>query len=124
MIVQDIKNAVDCVINRDDGKVHRIIGPGSAKVIGDVIGCHFNMDGAKPTGRKVIWCFLMDPYSYEWRITFVIDRNMIRTYAKNMIAHFVPADGTRRNESICNNLLSEFEVRSACAFYLLFSFTF
>ena len=131
LIVQGIKNAVDHVINRDDGKFDRIFGPGSAKVISDVIGCRFNMDGVKPTGRKVglideyhIWCFLMDPFNYEWRITFVIDGNMIRTYAKNMIAHFVPADGTRRIESIRNDLLSEFEVRRTCAFYLLFSFTF
>ncbi len=131
LIVQGITNAVDRVINGDDGKFDRILGPGSAKVISDVIGCRFNMDGAKPTGCKVgliheyhIWCFLMDPFNYEWRITFVIDGNMIRTYAKNMIANFVLVDGTRRNESIRNNLLSEFEVRSACAFYLLFSFTF
>ncbi len=131
LIVQGIKNAVVCVINGDNGKFDWILGPGSAKAISDVIGCPFNMDGAKPTGRKVglideyhIWCFLMDPFNYEWRITFVIDGNMIQTYTKNMIAHFVPADGTRRNEPIRNDLLSEFEVRSACAFYLLFSFTF
>ena len=59
--------------------------------------------------------FLMDPFNYEWRITFTIDGNMIRTNAKNMIAHFVPADGTRRNESVRNNLLSEFEVSSVHA---------
>jgi hypothetical protein len=42
------------------------------------------MDGAKPRGSKVglideyhIWCFLMDPFNYEWRITYVIDGNMI-----------------------------------------------
>ncbi len=132
LIVQGIKNAVDCVINGDDGKFDQILGLGSAKVISDVLDCcFFLMDGAKPTGCKVglideyhIWCFLMDPFNYEWCITFVIDGNMIRTYTKNMIAHFVLADGTRRNESIRNNLLSEFEVRSACACYLLFSFTF
>ncbi len=85
-----------------------------------MIDCHFYMDGAKPTGRNVglideyhIWCFLMDPFNYEWCITFTIDGNMIQTYVKNMIAHFVPADGTRRKESVCNDLLSEFEVRSA-----------
>ena len=49
-----------------------------------MIDCCFNMDGAKPPGRKVglideyhIWCFLMDPFNYEWRITFTIDGNMI-----------------------------------------------
>jgi hypothetical protein len=131
LIVQGIKNAVDSVINGDNGKFDQILSPGSAKVISDVIGCRFNMDGAKPTGCMVglideyhIWGFLMDPFNYEGCIIFVIDGNMIQTYAKNIIAYFVPANGTRRNESIRNNLLSEFEVRSACAFYLLFSFTF
>jgi hypothetical protein len=37
LIVQGIKNAVDRVINGDDGKFDRILGPGSAKDIKDVI---------------------------------------------------------------------------------------
>jgi hypothetical protein len=75
---------VDHVINGDNGKFDQILGPGSAKVISDVIGCHFNMDSTKPTGCKVglideyhIWCFLMDPFNYEWHIIFVIDGKMI-----------------------------------------------
>jgi hypothetical protein len=86
LIVQGIKNAVDRVTNGDNGKFDRIFGPGSAKVISDVIGCRFNMDSLKPTGCKVglideyhIWCFLMNPSNYEWCITFVIDGNMIQT---------------------------------------------
>ncbi len=113
---------MDCVINGDDGKFDQILGPGSAKEIKDVIDCCFNMDGAKPPGRKVglideyhIWCFFMDPFNYEWCNTFTFDGNMIRTSAKNIIAHFVPADGTRRNESVHNNLLSEFEISGAHA---------
>jgi hypothetical protein len=84
LIVQGIKNAMDPVINGDDGKFDQILGLSSAKEIMDVIDCHFNMDGAKPPGRKVglsdeyhIWCFLMDPFNYEWHITFTIDGNMI-----------------------------------------------
>ncbi len=84
LIVQGIKNAVDRVINGDDGKFDWILGLGSAKEIKDVIDCCFNMDGAKPPGHKVglideyhIWCFLMDPFNYEWCITFTIDGNMI-----------------------------------------------
>jgi hypothetical protein len=122
LIVQGIKNTVDCVINRDDGKFDWTLGLGSAKEISNVIDCCFNIDGAKPTGQKVglideyrVWCFLIVPFNYEWHITFTIVCNMIRTCAKNMIAHFVPADGTRRNESIHNDLLSELEVRNACA---------
>jgi hypothetical protein len=53
LIVQGIKNAVDCVIKGDDGKLDWIPGLGPAKVIGNVIDCCFNMDGAKPPGRKV-----------------------------------------------------------------------
>jgi hypothetical protein len=75
---------VDCVINGDDGKFDWILGLQSAKEISNVINCLFNMDGAKPTGRKVglideyhIWCFLMDLFNYEWRITLTIDGNMI-----------------------------------------------
>jgi hypothetical protein len=55
------------------------------------------MDGARPPGHKIglideyhIWCFSMDLFNYKWCITFAIDGNMIPTFAKNMIAHFVP----------------------------------
>ncbi len=75
LIVQGIKNAVDCIIKGEDGKFDQILGPRSANVITNVIDCHFNMDGAKPPGRKVrlvheyhIWCFFMDPFNYEWCI--------------------------------------------------------
>jgi hypothetical protein len=73
------------------------------------------MDGAKCPGSKVglvdeyyIWCFLMDPfnYDYEWCIIYIIDGNMIQKFTKKMIAHFVPAYGTRRAETIRNDLLS------------------
>jgi hypothetical protein len=125
LIVQSIKNAVDCIIKGEDGKFDWILGPGSADAISDVIDCCFNRDGAKPCGSKVglidehhIWCFLMDPFNYEWRITYVIDGNMIQTFAKNMIAHFFPADGTRRTETDCSDLLAEFEVRISLAIAL------
>ncbi len=55
MIVQGIKNAVDHVINGDNGKFNWILGPGSAKEIEDVIDCHFNMDGAKPPGSYLVF---------------------------------------------------------------------
>ncbi len=84
LIVQGIKNAVDRIIKGEDGKFNRILGPGSAEVITNVIDYQFNMDGAKPPGSKVglideyhIWCFLMDPFNYKWRINYVIDGNMI-----------------------------------------------
>lgn len=111
--VRAIKNAVD-----EDGKFERIFGPGAAKVITDVIDCWFNMDGKKPHSRKVVlldryhvWCFLMDPFNYEWRITFIIDGKLIWDLAMEMIAHFVPKDGTKRIESFQRDLMSEFEVR-------------
>jgi hypothetical protein len=125
LIVQGIENAVDCIIKGGDGQFNWILGPRSAKVITNVIDCWFNMDGAKPPGSKVglideyhIWFFLMDPFNYEWWITYVIDSNMIQTFVKNMIAYFVPDDGMRRTETICSDLLSEFEVRSALAIEL------
>jgi hypothetical protein len=125
LIVWGIKNAVDHIITGEDQKFDQILGPGSAKVITNIIDCQFDMDGAKPPGGKVglideyhTWCFLMDQFKYEWCITYVIDGNMIQTFAKNMIAHFVLADGTRKTETICSYLLSEFEVRSALAIEL------
>jgi hypothetical protein len=73
LIIQGIKNAVDCIIKGEDGKFDWILGPGSANAISYVIDCCFNMDGAKPCGSKVglideshIWCFLIDPFNYEW----------------------------------------------------------
>jgi hypothetical protein len=84
LIVQGIKNSVNCISNGDDGKFDRVLGAGSAKEIADVIDCCYNMDGAKPSGSNVglfdeyhIWCFLMDPFSYEWRITFAINGHLI-----------------------------------------------
>ncbi len=122
MIVQGLKNTVDCIIKGENGNFDWILGPGSANVITYVINCWFNMDGAKPPYSKVglideyhIWCFLIDPFDYEWCITYVIDGNMIQTFATNMIAHFVLADGTRRTDTIHSDLLSEFKVRSALA---------
>jgi hypothetical protein len=122
LIVQGIKNTVDCIINVDNGKFDRVLGAGSAKKIAYVIDCCFNMDVTKPPGSKVglideyhIWSFLMDPFSYEWCITFILDGTLIRKCAKNMIDHFVPADGTRTNDIVRNDLLSKFEVRSALA---------
>jgi len=96
-----IKNAVD-----EDGKFEQIFGQGAAKVITDVIDCWLNMDGKKPLGRKValldryhVWCFLMNPFNYEWRITFIMDGKLIWDLAMEMIAQFVPKDGTKRIES-------------------------
>jgi hypothetical protein len=64
LIVQGIKNVVDCIIKGEDGKFDHILDPGSAKVITNVIDCQCNMDSAKPLGSNVglvdeyhIWCF-------------------------------------------------------------------
>ena len=91
---------------------------GAAKVITDVIDCWFGMDGKKPPGRKVtlldryhLWCFLMDPFNYEWCITFIMDGKLIRDLAMEVIARFIPEDGTKGIESFQRDLMSEFEVR-------------
>jgi hypothetical protein len=116
LIVQGIKNAVECIIKGDNGKFDQILGLGSSTA-SDVIDCCFNMGGFKLPGSKFglideyhIWCSLsdMDKLNYEWCITFVINGNMIQTFARNMIAHFAPADGTIRTEFVPNDLLSEF----------------
>jgi hypothetical protein len=43
----------DRIINGDDVKFDRVLGPGSAKEIADIIDCCSNMNGAKPPGSKV-----------------------------------------------------------------------
>jgi len=59
-----------------------------------------------------IWCFMVDPYSDEWRYSFKFaNEGGLWTLATNMIAHFVPAD-KEDVEKTCRDLGDEFEVHS------------
>ena len=56
------------------------------------------MDGRDTEGRKVglldrhhLMCFLVDPFSYEWRSTFLLDTNRGELVTE-MIQKFVPLD--------------------------------
>jgi hypothetical protein len=76
------------------------------------------MDGKKRPGCKValldryhLWCFCMDPFNYEWCITFIMDDKHIWDLATEMIAPLVLKDGTKGIESFQRDLMSEFEVR-------------
>ena len=58
----------------------------------------FNMDGSDPDGRKVglldrhhLMCFLVDPFSWEWRHTFLLQTNL-KQIVREMVQKFVPLD--------------------------------
>ena len=59
-----------------------------------------------------IWCFLVDPYSWEWRNIFKIEgEGGLRVHAKKMIAHFVTPREYNYLETRAS-ILAEFEVSS------------
>ena len=102
LLVQALRNSINKAITAHDGKFDRVLGPGSAREIADMIRIRFNMDGYNPPGRKVglldchhIWCFLCDPFNHEWRSKFIIEGNL-KVHVTEMINHFIPldADGT------------------------------
>ena len=115
LAVQALKNGVTKTIEHDDGKFDRLLGPGATQQVKDVLEVRFNMDGQTPPGRKVglldelhIWCFMVDPYSGDWRRKFKIQGNF-RDIATRMIAHFVP-DDEDGFMSIREELMKEFMV--------------
>ena len=76
-LVQALRNDLNKGLNVEDGKFDWIFGEGSRKEVAQMIRAHFNMDGRDPSGRKVglldrkdLMCFLVDPFSWEWRSTF------------------------------------------------------
>ena len=88
----------------------------------DMLACRFNLDGAETSGRKVgfmdqyqIWCYLVDPFSWVFRSQFKLAGNL-RSFAINMIKHFVP-ETEEKYEETRKILLEEFEV---CAITIAF----
>ena len=94
-------------------------------MVRDTIRVRFNMDDKKPKGRKVgmldsyqLWAHIMDPFAYVWRDKF--DVGNLRALAKEMIAHYVPANaGTelhvRRHR---DELMLEFQVSNCATFHI------
>ena len=77
LLVQGLRNDLNKGLNVDNGKFDVILGKGSRKEVADMIRERFNMDGRDPSGRKVgsldrkdLMCFLVDPFSWEWRSRF------------------------------------------------------
>ena len=98
LLVQALRNSINKAISVDDRKFDRVLGPGSAAEIANMIRERFNMDGKSPSGRKVglldshhIWCFICDPFNFEWREKFKIAGNL-RVHVQEMIDHFIPLD--------------------------------
>ena len=66
--------------------------------VANMIRERFNMDGRDPSGRKVglldrkdLMCFLVDPFSWEWRSIFFLDTNMAELVTE-MVNHYIPVD--------------------------------
>ena len=117
LLVQALRNSINKAITAHDGKFDRVLGPGSAREIADMIRIRFNMDGYNPPGRKVglldchhIWCFLCDPFNHDWRSKFIIKGNL-KVHVTEMINHFIPldADGTSTTR---HKLHKDFKVRT------------
>ena len=96
LLVQALKNGLESAVQADDGLFDRVLGPGSAREIMDLLGPRFNMDGKKPAGQKVglldpyhLWAHIVDPHVGEWRSTVVLPRS-VREIAREMIDHFIP----------------------------------
>ena len=77
LLVQALKNDINKGLNIDNGKFDVVLGEGSAVEVANMIRGRFNMDGRDPSGRKVglldrkdLMCFLVDPFSWEWRSIF------------------------------------------------------
>ena len=117
LVVKALQNSIVRVVEGDNFDLN--LGAGAGKEVMEVLGVRFNLDGSPVPGRKVgfldefhIWCFMVDPYSDEWRNSFKFaNEGGLRALATNMIAHFVPAD-EEDAEKTCRDLRNEFEVRS------------
>ncbi len=111
-----MRNGINKTITEENCSFDHVLGTGSAKEIADMIRCRFNMDGSDPEGRKVglldkhhIWCFLCDPFNYEWRSTFKIE-GTLRRHVLDMVEHFIPLDNDGAPTSR-ERITKEFEVR-------------
>jgi len=117
LVVKALQNSIVWVVEGDTFDLN--LGAGAGKEVMEVLGVRFNLDGSPVPGRKVgfldefhIWCFMVDPYSDEWRNSFKFaNEGGLRALATNMIAHFVPAD-EEDAEKTRRDLRDEFEVSS------------
>ena len=98
LLVQALRNDINKGLNIGDGKFDKVLGKGSAMEVANMIRERFNMDGRDPSGRKVglldrkdLMCFLVDPFSWEWRSTFFLETNMAELVTE-MVNHYIPLD--------------------------------
>ena len=126
LLVQGLRNDLNKGLNVDNGKFDVILGEGSRKEVADMIRERFNMDGRDPSGRKVglldrkdLMCFLVDPFSWEWRSRFFLQTSMAELVTE-MIEHFIPldADGSSESQERVNK---EYQVRS-CLSLLIYKY--
>ena len=98
LIVQALWNGIEEALNVGDGLFDHVLGVGSTKEVMDMIGPHFNMDGATPAGHKVglldqyhIWAMIIDPFLCEWRNIFKIT-GFLPAHVDAMIKFFANLD--------------------------------
>ena len=98
LLIQALRNDINRGLKENDGRFQALLGEGSIREIALMIRSRFNMDGRDTEGRKVglldrhhLMCFLVDPFSYEWRSTFLLDTNRGELVTE-MIQKFVPLD--------------------------------
>ena len=111
LVVQALKNEVWARL--DDEEFDLVLGDGAAQQVKDMLRPRFNMDGSEPDGTQKVglldkfhlWCFIVDPFSCEWRATFFMEGAQgRRVIFKEMIEHFVGVGVTH------DSLLEELEV--------------
>lgn len=112
LLVQALKN--DVCRGLDD-EFEDVFGRGSKEEIMSMIEERFNMDGADPAGRKVglldrmhLMCFIVDPYSHEWRSKFKLEENM-SVIVNEMIEQYIPLG--RDTDATRQRVRKEFMVR-------------
>ncbi len=112
LVAKALWNAIRKII--EDEEFDQILGDGAADEVRNMLLIRFNMHGAETRGNKVglldeyhLWCYMVNPYSWEWRNQFKI--NNLRLVKRNMIKHFVP-ESTPDYDTVCEELEEEWEV--------------
>ena len=115
LLAQALRNDINKGLRADNGRFDKVLGAESSKEVADMIRERFNMDGKDTDGRKVglldrhhLMCFLVDPFSYEWRSKFLLQTNRAEL-VNEMINKYVPldADGSSTSREI---VMKDFQV--------------
>ena len=103
--MQALRNGLNKRLNANNGKFEVILGKGIREEVAAMIRTQFHIDGRNPSGRKVglldrhqLMCYLVDPFCYEWRYTFLLGTNQAEL-VKEMIEKNPPLDDDGKRTS-------------------------